>query len=155
MVLLRSLCTRNYMQIVLRAAAKTGALSIQPRDKWCWNFLGEFFWKLLIRKTNQSTKQFLNFGNNIRWNGNSQWKIKILIYLPRLSSFSEIPNKSIHCRCYFFNPAGGDSSKRPDSIDNFYFQVLLNKKGSLVKWEMKFCVEALVKGELCPVPELV
>ena len=46
-----------------------------------------------------------------------------------------------------------DSSKQPESLDNFYFRVLVN--GKVVTGEMKFCGDALVKGELCPVRELV
>ena len=46
-----------------------------------------------------------------------------------------------------------DSSEQPDSIDNFYFRVLVN--GRVVTGEMKFCGDALVRGELCPVQELV
>ena len=46
-----------------------------------------------------------------------------------------------------------NSSKQPDSIDNFYFRVLVN--GNVVTSKMKFCGDALVKGELCPVQELV
>lgn len=46
-----------------------------------------------------------------------------------------------------------DSSKQPDSLDNFYFRVLVN--GKVVTGEMEFCGDALVKGELCPVQELV
>ena len=46
-----------------------------------------------------------------------------------------------------------DSSKHPDSIDNFYFRVLVN--GKVVTSKMKFCGDALVDGELCPVQELV
>ena len=46
-----------------------------------------------------------------------------------------------------------DSSKQPDSIDNFYFRVLVN--GKVVTSKMTFCGDALVKGELCPVQELV
>ena len=45
------------------------------------------------------------------------------------------------------------SSKQPDSIDNFYFRVLVN--GKVVTSKMKFCGDALVQGELCPVRELV
>ena len=46
-----------------------------------------------------------------------------------------------------------DSSKQPDSIDNLYFRVLVN--GQVVTSKMKFCGDALVQGELCPVRELV
>ena len=46
-----------------------------------------------------------------------------------------------------------DSSKQPGSINNFYFRVLVN--GKVVTSKMKFCGDALVKGELCPVQELV
>ena len=46
-----------------------------------------------------------------------------------------------------------DSSKQPESLDNFYFRVLVN--GKVVTGEMKFCGDALVKGELCPLRELV
>ncbi|KAJ7393280.1 hypothetical protein OS493_006249 [Desmophyllum pertusum] len=46
-----------------------------------------------------------------------------------------------------------DSSQQPDAIDNFYFRVLVN--GKVVTSKMKFCGDALVKGELCPVQELV
>ena len=46
-----------------------------------------------------------------------------------------------------------DSSKQPESLDNFYFRVLVN--GKVVTGEMKFCGDTLVEGELCPVQELV
>ena len=46
-----------------------------------------------------------------------------------------------------------DSLKQPGSMDNFYFRVLVN--GKVVTSKMKFCGDALVKGELCPVQELV
>ncbi|KAL9971076.1 hypothetical protein ACROYT_G023561 [Oculina patagonica] len=46
-----------------------------------------------------------------------------------------------------------DSSKQLDSLDNFYFRILVN--GKAVTSEIKFCGEALVKGELCPLKELV
>ena len=46
-----------------------------------------------------------------------------------------------------------ESSDQPGSIDNYYFRVLVN--GKVVTSEMKFCGDALVKGELCPVQELV
>ena len=46
-----------------------------------------------------------------------------------------------------------DSSKQSGSVDNFYFRVLVN--GKVVTSKMKFCGDALVKGELCPVQELV
>ena len=46
-----------------------------------------------------------------------------------------------------------DSSMQPDSIENFYFRVLVN--GEVVTSKMKFCGDALVDEELCPVQELV
>ena len=46
-----------------------------------------------------------------------------------------------------------NSSKQSDYVDNFYFRVLVN--GKVVTSKMKFCGDALVKGELCPVQELV
>ena len=46
-----------------------------------------------------------------------------------------------------------ESSKQADSMDNFYFRLLVN--GKVVTSKMKFCGDALVKGELCPVQELV
>ena len=46
-----------------------------------------------------------------------------------------------------------EPSKQLDSIDNFYFRVLVN--GKVVTSKMKFCGDALLKGELCPLKELV
>lgn len=46
-----------------------------------------------------------------------------------------------------------DTSEKPDSADNFYFRVLVN--GEVVTSQMKFCGDSLLKGELCPVSELV
>ena len=45
-----------------------------------------------------------------------------------------------------------DSSK-PSSVDQFYFRLLVN--GKVVTSKMKFCGDALIKGELCPVNELI
>ena len=46
-----------------------------------------------------------------------------------------------------------EPSKRQDSIDNFYFRVVVN--GKVVTSKMKFCGDALIAGELCPLRELV
>ena len=46
-----------------------------------------------------------------------------------------------------------DTSEQKDSADNFYFRVLVN--GEVVTNKMKFCGDSLLKGELCPVRELV
>ncbi|XP_078373225.1 2-phosphoxylose phosphatase 1-like isoform X2 [Oculina patagonica] len=46
-----------------------------------------------------------------------------------------------------------DSSKQQSSLDNFYFRVIVN--GKRVTSKMRFCGDALVKGELCPLKELV
>ena len=45
------------------------------------------------------------------------------------------------------------SASSEDSIEPLYFRVLVN--GKAVTSKMKFCGEALFKGELCPVRELI
>ena len=45
------------------------------------------------------------------------------------------------------------SASSEDSIESLYFRVLVN--GKAVTSKMKFCGEALFKGELCPVRELI
>lgn len=44
-------------------------------------------------------------------------------------------------------------SSRANSIDQYYFRVLVN--GKVVTSKMKFCRDVLLKGELCPVKELI
>ena len=46
-----------------------------------------------------------------------------------------------------------EPSKEKDSIDKLYFRVVLN--GKVVTSKIKFCGEALIRGELCPLQELV
>ena len=46
-----------------------------------------------------------------------------------------------------------DTTSSQDSIEPLYFRVLVN--GKAVTSKMKFCGEALLKGELCPVRELI
>ena len=46
-----------------------------------------------------------------------------------------------------------DTTSSQDSIEPLYFRVLVN--GKAVTSKMKFCGEALFKGELCPVRELI
>ena len=46
-----------------------------------------------------------------------------------------------------------DATSSQDSIEPLYFRVLVN--GKAVTSKMKFCGEALLKGELCPVRELI
>ena len=46
-----------------------------------------------------------------------------------------------------------DTTSSQDSIEPLYFRVLVN--GEAVTSKMKFCGEALLKGELCPVRELI
>lgn len=44
-------------------------------------------------------------------------------------------------------------SAKPKTTDQYYFRVLVN--GRVVTSKMKFCGDALFKGELCPVKELI
>ena len=46
-----------------------------------------------------------------------------------------------------------DTTSSQDSIEPLYFRVLVN--GKAVTSKMKFCGDALFKGELCPVRELI
>ena len=46
-----------------------------------------------------------------------------------------------------------DTTSSQDSIEPLYFRVLVN--GKAVTSKMKFCGEALLKDELCPVRELI
>ena len=46
-----------------------------------------------------------------------------------------------------------DTTSSQESIEPLYFRVLVN--GKAVTSKMKFCGEALFKGELCPVRELI
>ena len=46
-----------------------------------------------------------------------------------------------------------DTTSSQDFIEPLYFRVLVN--GKAVTSKMKFCGEALFKGELCPVRELI
>ena len=46
-----------------------------------------------------------------------------------------------------------DTTSSQDSIEPLYFRLLVN--GKAVTSKMKFCGEALFKGELCPVRELI
>lgn len=48
--------------------------------------------------------------------------------------------------------AEADSSKA-SSVDLYYFRVLVN--GKVVTSKLKFCKDALLKGELCPVTEMI
>lgn len=45
------------------------------------------------------------------------------------------------------------ADSKPNSIDPYYFRVLVN--GKVLTSKMKFCGDALFKGELCPVKELI
>ena len=46
-----------------------------------------------------------------------------------------------------------DSSQTAESISYYYFRLLVN--GEVMTSKMKFCQEALFKGELCPIQELI